>query len=181
MNLEDIEKTAASKAMNRTSQMFEEEFELELDKEDKKSPSIRRQKIIERIREKMEEKDYIIYEKQKGIDEIHRKVVGCYDAIIECYDAIIECYDEIDRFTEETIIKWYKVGARRGAIEMVRALIDEGVINDTEYRNFIEGIKKLEWSSSINYTKIDGSEAKITPIIHNINSLFLKVLKIKKY
>ena len=133
MYSQELEKKAASQAINRTLKMIEEEFEIEVDKEDKYPPTRRREITIERLK------------------------------------------DEIDKFTEQVVIKWYKVGARRGALEILRVLIDKNVIDDDEYKKFIEDFDKLEWNSSLNYTKYDGDKAKTERMKFSID--FQKILK----
>lgn len=133
MNLKNIQKEAASKAIHKTLQMVEDEFEIELDEDEKFPPRKRRDITIEYLRDKFDQNE-------ETIDEI---------------------YDEIEEFTEKTIIRWYKVGVRRGALEMLRSLIDEDVINDIEYEDFVEDFKRLSWSCSLNYTKFDEKKGKI--------------------
>ncbi len=147
MNLKNIEKKAASKAIQKTLQMIEDEFEIELDKEDKYPPRKRRKITIDLLKEKLEENEDIL-------DEIN---------------------EEVDEFTEKTIIKWYKVGARRGALEMLRALIDEDVIDDIEYEEFIDDFKRLSWYCSLNYMQFDENKAKVKLRKFSIN--FQRILK----
>jgi len=147
MNFKNIEKKAASQAIHKTLQMIEDEFEIELDKEDKYPPRKRRKITIELLKDKLEQNE----------------------------DTIDEISEEIDEFTEKTILKWYKVGVRRGAIEMLRALIDEDVINDIEYDDFVKDFEKLIWQCSLNYTKFDDSKAKIKRKEYSVP--FKKILK----
>ena len=147
MNFKNIEKKAASQAIHKTLQMIEDEFEIELDKENKFPPRKRRKITIELLKDKIEQNE----------------------------NAIDEIYEEIDEFTEKTILKWYKVGVRRGALEMLRSLIDEDVINDIEYDDFVEDFEKLIWQCSLNYTKFDDNKAKIKWKEYSVP--FKKILK----
>lgn len=147
MSFKNIEKKAASQAIHYTLQMIEDEFEIELDKEDKYPPRKRRKITIELLKEKIEANE----------------------------DVLDEIYEEVDEFVEKTIVKWYKVGARRGALEVLRALIDQDVIDDDEYENFIDDFEKIKWKCSLNYTKFDEDKAKVKSKKYSIN--FQRLLK----
>lgn len=143
MNFKNIEKKAASQAIHKTLQMIENEFEIELEKEDKYPPRKRRKITIELLKDKIDQNE----------------------------DTINEIYE----FTEKTIVKWYKVGVRRGALEMLKSLIDEDVINDIEYEGFVKDFKKLNWQCSLNYTKFDDSKEKMQSKKYSVP--FKRILK----
>jgi len=58
---------------------------------------------------------------------------------------------------------------------MLRALIDEDVIDDDEYENFVDDFEKLKWKCSLNYTKFDDEKAKVKSSNYSVN--FQKILK----
>jgi len=127
---------AAAKAINKTINMFENSFELEVP-QFKNYPSKRRLVFIELLKQKIEEEEI----------ELNRNL----------QENIDEMYEEIDEFTRKTVIQWYRIGARRGAIEMLKYLNNNDHIAWVEYEEVIkEEFEKLEWVvKKLKYKKFD--------------------------
>lgn len=66
--------------------------------------------------------------------------------------------EEIDRFIQKKVLTWYRKGARRGALELVKLLYENGVLDDHVYDKLPE---KIEWAIGLRYNGFDGEKHQI--------------------
>ena len=71
---------------------------------------------------------------------------------------------EIDRFVRKAIVSWYRIGARRGAAELVNLLYKDGVLDDKVY----DLPDKIEWTKRLKYVRFDGEKSRIPAKRHTI-------------
>lgn len=78
--------------------------------------------------------------------------------------------EKIDRFVQERVIVWYRTGARRGAVELVKLLYEKGVLDDHELS------EKIEWAKGLRYNGFDGEKHHIPSKRYSIHSEDLRRL-----
>ena len=66
--------------------------------------------------------------------------------------------EEIDRFVQKKVLAWYRKGARRGAVEIVKLLYENGVLDDHDYDKLPE---KIEWAKGLRYNGFNGEKHQI--------------------
>ena len=80
--------------------------------------------------------------------------------------------EEIDRFVQRKVLTWYRKGALRGAVELVKLLYENGVL-DHVYDKLPE---KIEWTKGLGYYGFDGEKHHIPSKRHSIDSEDLRRL-----
>ena len=65
--------------------------------------------------------------------------------------------EEIDRFIQKKVLTWYRKGARRGAVELVKLLYENGVLDDV----YDELPEKIEWTIDLRYIGFDKKKHQI--------------------
>lgn len=73
--------------------------------------------------------------------------------------------EEIDRFVQRKVLAWYRIGARRGALELVKLLYEDEVLDDDVYDELPE---KIEWTKGLPYNGFDGEKHHIPSKRHSI-------------
>jgi len=78
---------------------------------------------------------------------------------------------ELSSFVRKTVLTWYKIGAKRGAAEMLKDLIWYGILpNDikklkTELNEPLSNDDSLLWNTLLRYKKHDDEDGKIRATI----------------
>ena len=66
--------------------------------------------------------------------------------------------DDIEVYVRDLVLKWYRIGARRGAAEVIRELCELKIVTEDDYGALPETIA---WKKKLRYTGLDGERKKI--------------------
>jgi len=69
-----------------------------------------------------------------------------------------ETAEELEKFIKRLVITWYKIGARRGAAELVNLLYEKEILKDEIYEKLPE---KIKWKKGLTYKSLDGKRKRI--------------------
>jgi hypothetical protein len=66
-----------------------------------------------------------------------------------------ESIEQMQAFIRKKITKWYRIGARRGALELALFLKEKGVLNDEDLP------ERITWKKGLTYIGFDGEKKRL--------------------